>query len=349
MKIRIRLFRSMTQLLVGSLLCALAPLAQSQAQPQAQPQAQAAPLPSLKLHSVDIRVSNVDQSLRFYRELLGLTVRGRAGKTVFLRLGDGPQFISLSPTSEGENPRIASIGLSTPTFDAAKFAQRLDASGLSRRKAAPAANESELSLANSYWAQAKALYFVDQEGLMLRLSDVHDCGAWGSKKIVCKPVKAGAVGKLPLLGINHLTTFVANAQRTNQFFLNLFGLKYQFYQGPTSPTVGIGDGLQFLMFVGGSQSGSPKNAARINHVSFSVNKFDVDRFFATLKSYGLSPRPEGARTAPPLTYYVSLRMPNRGGAEGGTPEVYFTDPDGILLQVQDTNYCGGGGYLGDKC
>jgi hypothetical protein len=48
-------------------------------------------------------------------------------------------------------------------------------------------------------------------------------------------------------------------------------------------------------------------------------------------------------------HYVSLRMPERGGAEGGTPELYFTDPDGILLQLQDVSYCGGGGYLGSEC
>jgi hypothetical protein len=48
-------------------------------------------------------------------------------------------------------------------------------------------------------------------------------------------------------------------------------------------------------------------------------------------------------------HYVSLRQPARGGAEGGTPELYFTDPDGILLQLQDMSYCGGGGYLGNEC
>jgi hypothetical protein len=46
---------------------------------------------------------------------------------------------------------------------------------------------------------------------------------------------------------------------------------------------------------------------------------------------------------------VSLRLPNRGGAEGGTPEVYFSDPDGLAIQIQDAGYCGGGGYLGDQC
>jgi hypothetical protein len=47
--------------------------------------------------------------------------------------------------------------------------------------------------------------------------------------------------------------------------------------------------------------------------------------------------------------YVTMRMENRGGAPGGTPELYFTDPDGILVQLQDVKYCGGSGYLGDVC
>jgi catechol 2,3-dioxygenase-like lactoylglutathione lyase family enzyme len=338
MQRRIHVPRPIAQLLLGSLLCATAQL-------------HAQTPPALKLQSIDIRVSNPDQSLQFYHDLLGLQVQGRVGKTLWLRIGVGPQFIALSPAHAGESARIAAIGLSVQKFAAAKFTQRLDAAGFSRKQAAPDANLSELSLANSYWSEGRALYFVDQEGLPMRLADARDCGAWGAKQVECKSMhtKKEHAGQLPLLGINHLTTFVANAPRANQFMLDLFGLKYQFYQGPTAPTVGIGDGLQFLMFVGGAQSGPAKEAARINHVSFSMNKFDVEQIFATLKSYGLSPRPEGARVAPPLTYYVSMRMPNRGGAEDGTPEVYFTDPDGILLQVQDTTYCGGGGYLGDKC
>ena len=32
-----------------------------------------------------------------------------------------------------------------------------------------------------------------------------------------------------------------------------------------------------------------------------------------------------------------MRGANRGGLLTGTPEVYFTDPGGILLQLQDNN------------
>jgi hypothetical protein len=47
--------------------------------------------------------------------------------------------------------------------------------------------------------------------------------------------------------------------------------------------------------------------------------------------------------------YVTMRMENRGGAPGGTPELYFTDPDGLLMQLQDSSYCGGSGFLGNVC
>ena len=32
----------------------------------------------------------------------------------------------------------------------------------------------------------------------------------------------------------------------------------------------------------------------------------------------------------------------------GTPELNFTDPDGIRLQIQDVRSSGGSGYLGDQ-
>ena len=44
-----------------------------------------------------------------------------------------------------------------------------------------------------------------------------------------------------------------------------------------------------------------------------------------------------------------MRGPESGGAPGGTPELYFGDPDGIVVQLQDTTYCGGSGILGSTC
>jgi len=78
----------------------------------------------------------------------------------------------------------------------------------------------------------------------------------------------------------------------------------------------------------------------------NMENFKPDEVMKTLASFGIK---EGATNAGPLSSYISLRMPDRGGAEGGTPELYFRDPDGLLLQLQDVKYCGGGGFLGDVC
>jgi hypothetical protein len=77
--------------------------------------------------------------------------------------------------------------------------------------------------------------------------------------------------------------------------------------------------------------------------------FNPDDVLKTLAGYGISARGDTPGPVGPLKSYVSLRMENRGGAPGGTPELYFTDPDGLLIQLQDVSYCGGAGYLGNVC
>ena len=41
--------------------------------------------------------------------------------------------------------------------------------------------------------------------------------------------------------------------------------------------------------------------------------------------------------AAPMTSYISLRMENRGGAKEGIAGAALTDPDGLLIQLQDVN------------
>jgi hypothetical protein len=80
-----------------------------------------------------------------------------------------------------------------------------------------------------------------------------------------------------------------------------------------------------------------------------MQDFNPDRVLKLLADYGIKPRGNATGAAPPLVSYVSMRMENRGGAKEGTLELYFTDPDGILLQIQDVSYCGGAGPLGEVC
>jgi hypothetical protein len=78
-----------------------------------------------------------------------------------------------------------------------------------------------------------------------------------------------------------------------------------------------------------------------------MDNFNPDVVTKTLNAHGLK---SGQRSDGPLVTYISLRTEARGGAPGtGTPELYFTDPDGLAIQLQDVKYCGGGGFLGDVC
>jgi hypothetical protein len=77
--------------------------------------------------------------------------------------------------------------------------------------------------------------------------------------------------------------------------------------------------------------------------------FNVDKVLKALADVGVKPRGDATGPLRPLMSYVRMRGEEAGGAKGGTPELYFSDPDGILLQLQDVSYCGGSGYLGDIC
>jgi catechol 2,3-dioxygenase-like lactoylglutathione lyase family enzyme len=96
----------------------------------------------------------------------------------------------------------------------------------------------------------------------------------------------------------------------------------------------------------GGRGGAPAGP-RIDHACLSMDNFNPDVVTKTLNAHGLK---SGQRSDGPLVTYISLRTEARGGAPGtGTPELYFTDPDGLAIQIQDVKYCGGGGFLGDVC
>ncbi len=293
-------------------------------------------------HHFALRVSDLDRSERFYSDLFGVEPARVANNAVFA-LGDDSQHFTLMPLGPGEVPGIAWIGLSVENFDIDALEAYFLSRGYSSSEALAVGGDA-LERARHFWltevAGETAFFFADAEGIAYRLMSIDDCGSCGRAK--------NAAGIFSAQGINHFTNFVANSARSNAQMQALFGLGILAYQGPTSPTLSIGDGLQFLMYVGGRDEAPPSTAGRTDHVSLSVTGFDVEAMRRQLTEYGLR-AVEGQRPPKPLTHWVSLRMPNRGGAEGGTPELYFADPDGIAIQVQDPSYCGGGGYLGDQC
>lgn len=309
-------------------------------------------LTKYRLHSFELRVSDVARSVKFYSDVLGVAIVEESSESATLRLGDGLSYFSLRRLDTEESSGFEYIGISVLNFDFEVLRLTLAENGFSELvsfdRSAPA-----LSRAKKYWVNQndlKNLYFADAEGLVFKLQPRNDCGSSS-----CFAESARSIEALFSADeINHFTNFSSENSLANSLLNSILGTKFQAYQGPNSPIIGVGDGRQFLMYAGVNASGPVLRPAIIDHVCFSISEtlfdFDVAQILELLASYGLTERGQQTlRGTSPLEYWVSQRMPNRGGVEGGTPEIYFSDPDGNRIQIQAPAYCGGGGYLGERC
>jgi catechol 2,3-dioxygenase-like lactoylglutathione lyase family enzyme len=290
-----------------------------------------------------------------------MPIQQRQGSTVILRIGSGPQFMALSPAGSNMPSIVSNVGMSIDNFNADQVISILAQHGVTKADPAdPGLSGGPMKIRASKRGDANELFLGDPDGMIVQLQDTKFCGGTGPLGAVCMaPEASPQKGLLALKELSHFTVFgVANADRTQAFYQEAFGMPIRARQGPVgtgtgAPGLGIGPGVSFIMFAGG---GAPRGGAApaaprpstINHVCMNMENFDKDDVTKKLVGFGLTSNGTQAATGP-LKTYVSMRMPNRGGAQDGTPELYFTDPDGLLLQLQDVKYCGGAGLLGEVC
>ena len=312
------------------------------------------PIPVRTLNHMTLTVSDQKRSLEFYQGLFGLPVQHRQGATIGLQIGSGPlQYVSLGRGSANAKPGINHFCLTVEGFNVDRIMKLLADHGVTRSDATVgsvprgAPMKAWIRMRGEDAGGAKEgtpeLYLGDPDGIVVQLQDTSYCGGAGVLGNVCRaaPEPAPRKGLLAVRGLSHFTLSVSNQQRSVAFYQELFGLPVQARQG-AAPVLGVGSGRQFIMAAGGG-------AGAVHHACLFMEGFNPDKVLKTLADFGVKPRGDARGPAGPLVSYVSMRMPDRGGANGGTPELYFTDPDGILLQLQDVSYCGGSGYLGDVC
>jgi len=369
--------------------------------------AQSSNLPRLRVNGLSqmtLTVSDVKRSVEFYQGLFGMPVQARQGSTVLLRIGNGPRFIALRQAAAGERPSISALGFGVPDFSVDGAMKTLAAHGFSAAAAnaeKPGPKQALIRTrrqdeGGSPDGSTRDLFAADPSGVVFQLHDVSYCGGSGALGNVCGAAEAAPKpGLMALKDTSHFT-IAASDPTTVPMYMELFGFKPMVYQAAT-PAWQVGDGVHFLMFIGGggptraggagagpaggraggapggagavdaapgrgaapagagaadagrgrAGGAAPARAAGIDHACVAMENFDPAAVTKLLVSYGLKQQDGQART--PLVTYISLRMPNRGGAEGGTPELYLTDPDGLAIQLQDVKYCGGGGFLGELC
>ena len=128
---------------------------------------------------------------------------------------------------------------------------------------------------------------------------------------------------IPVRSLNHVTLFVPDVASAVAFYQGTLGLEVLSRQADGTNLAAGPDG-QFVGIYGGRSE-----AASIDHFCLGVENFDHERVVDALAKRGVEAR-------------VRMR-------EDTTPEIYFQDPNGISVQLQDVGYCGGGGPLGTDC
>ena len=312
-------------------------------------------IPVTGINHVTLSVSDIKRTVDFYQGLFGMPIISRQGTTTNLQIGTGPQFLRVMAAGSSA-PSISELGLGVAKFNVDQVAGILEQHGVMKSDSV-GPNRMRISRRDG----TPELYFGDPFGLVIQLQDSSYCGGSGPLGGVAAREASPKKGLIALRDWSHTTNFVPDGAGGNKFYQELFGLRVQAYQGPNAPVMGVGGGVHFLMFAGGGGGGARGGAAAganaapaprpasINHLCMSMDNFQTDNVIKTLESYGIKPRGAAQGGAGPLVHYISMRMENRGGAKEGTPELYFTDPDGLLIQLQDPTYCGGGGVLGNVC
>lgn len=302
-------------------------------------------IPVTAINHCSLEVPDPARSVAWYQELFGLPIVARhKNGTVVLRVGDGPQSLMISGGGDGR-ARIKHLCLAVDQFDADRAVEVLKQNGF-----AEADTPGRMQVTRRIRGRGGGtpeVFFGDAEGLVVQLQDSTYCGGTGKLGNECDKILQVAPGKglLKITDLNHVTCFITNMKAAVDLYQRLFGFQIDTYQGPT-PILRVGLENQQLILVGGHDW---PGGNQIDHVCFEVEDFDVKRISKVLEDYGVKSQGEAMRPDGRSHSYFTMRKPDRGGAPDGTAEFYFADPDGIIIQLQDARYCGGAGYLGDKC
>ena len=309
------------------------------------------PIVARALNHMTLSVTDIGRSAEFYQGLFGMPIAARQASTLVLRIGDGPQFLALSGGNANASRTMNHLCLTVDDFDADRLVRILGEHGVmpaDGRGLSGGPMQVRIRMRGEEFGGAPEgtpeLYVGDPDGVVVQLQDTRYCGGSGLFGEVCDSVESPpSTGLFTLRELNHFTIFVSDQARSIAFYQSLFGMPITTYQGAL-PLLSVGNGSQFLALA------QVPVEPTIHHACMTIDNFEHEEVMEKLREFGITPRDESEQgSVPPRRSYVTLRMADRGGAPEGTPELYFTDPDGILMQLQDATYCGGSGYFGEVC
>jgi catechol 2,3-dioxygenase-like lactoylglutathione lyase family enzyme len=310
--------------------------------------AAATPIQTRTLNSATFAVSDVKRSVEFYQRLFGMPVQAYQGETAILRVGDGPQFLAVSPAL-GNPTGIINFGLTVENFNIDRLKATLTALGVKDVRV----NMRGPDLGGGGQGAPQGtpeLFFTDSNGFEVHLQHPSYGGGAGINGEVLRSVPRSATR--PPVRVRSYSHMTFGGERA--FYERVFGMRPQAMQGNTA-MLRVGAGPAFL-----TGSATPPRAASatrpmVGHICLTIDNFDANKVMGILTDHGLEPIEYGGPPANLKAMTARVRLRQRAGNGGGpthplgTYELYFRDPDNIETQIQDVTYCGGSGANGQIC
>ena len=200
------------------------------------------------LSQMTLTVSDPKRSIDFYQGLFGMPIQARQGTTTFLKIGDGPRFLAITPAASGEKPSISRFGMGVEQFSVDNVLKTLAQHGVTPEDPANATSSrvGPMKVRVVTRGNTREMFVGDPAGILFQLHDVSYCGGSGPLGNMCQPEPAPKKGLLAVKDMSHFTVSASSAQ----FYPEVFGMPVQAMQA-TTPAYGVGPGVHFLMFTGG--------------------------------------------------------------------------------------------------
>ena len=166
------------------------------------------------------------------------------------------------------------------------------------------------------------------------LASVLAAGFWRPVAALARPQSKRQGSQLPVRvsTLNHVSFGCADLKSTVAWYGRVFGMPVHAFQdyGGGQTVVRIGNGPSYMALSQRNRNAAAQPPNRRPHFCWGVEDFDVDRILRALSEM----------QAP------AQAVLREGKTING---VNFDDPDGVPLQFNPVNACGGGGFLGDVC
>jgi len=145
------------------------------------------PIKLRSLNSATMAVSDVQRSVAFYQKIFGMPVQTRQGQTAILRIGDGPQYLALTPVNGGQTG-IVGFGMTVYDFNVDKLKGTLSEFGLKDVRVNMRGPELGGGGAGAPQGTPE-LFFIDANGLEIQLQAPTYGGGGGINGDVFRPIE----------------------------------------------------------------------------------------------------------------------------------------------------------------